>query len=32
MLRGVITEKAYSNFVEPTTRELKQIEAQLEQL
>ena len=32
MLRGVITEKAYSNFVEPTTRELEQIEAQLEQL
>jgi hypothetical protein len=32
MLRGVITEKAYSNFVEPTTRELEQIEVQLEQL
>jgi len=32
MLRGVITEKAYSNFVEPTTRELEQIEAQIEQL
>ena len=32
MLRGVITEKAYSNYVEPTNRELEQIEAQLEQL
>jgi hypothetical protein len=32
MLRGVITEKAYSNFDEPTTRELEQIETQLEQL
>lgn len=32
MLRGVITEKAYSNFVEPTTRELEQIEARLKQL
>lgn len=32
MLRGVITEKTYTNYVEPTTRELEQIEAQLAQL
>ena len=29
MLRGVISEKAYTNYVEPTTRELEQIEEQL---
>jgi site-specific DNA recombinase len=26
MLKGIITEKAYQNYVEPTTRELEQIE------
>jgi site-specific DNA recombinase len=32
MLRGTITERAYQNYIEPTTRELEQIEQQLEML
>ena len=29
MLRGIITEQAYTNYIEPTTRELEQIQEQL---
>jgi site-specific DNA recombinase len=32
MLRGTITEKAYQNYVEPTTRELEQIEERFAEL
>jgi site-specific DNA recombinase len=32
MLRGIITEKAYTNYVQPTTRELEQIEEQLAEI
>lgn len=32
MLRGIITEKAYQNYVEPTTRELEQIEQRFAEL
>jgi hypothetical protein len=32
MLRGIITEKAHHNYVEPTTRELEQIEQRFAEL